>query len=103
MYTINTQGYASGAMIISIAPSPLKRGIGVTGRRPDPGLNPPRGDVAPNLPTLSGTLALQDGEEVRWPTLTLSTSVMESLGPGLKVQVASSSRSLNLGVELTQR
>jgi len=41
----------------TITPSPLS-GIGVTGRRPGPGLNKP--DVAPNLPALAraGTLAL---------------------------------------------
>lgn|GEM_PF-7044246 len=33
------------AVVKSIAPS-LRRGIGVMGRRPAPGLNPPRGDVA---------------------------------------------------------
>jgi len=47
----------------AITPSPRK-GIGVTGWKPSPGLNKP--DVAPNLPTLAraGTLALQGGEEV---------------------------------------
>jgi len=35
------------------------------GRRPGLGLNPEK-DVAPNLPTLAGTLALQGGEEVRY-------------------------------------
>jgi len=41
----------------AITPSPLA-GIGVTGRRPGPGLN--KKDVAPNLPALAmaGTLAL---------------------------------------------
>ena len=52
-------------MVVSITPSPSKRGIGVMGRRPGPGLNPPKqGDVIPNLPALVGTPALQDGEEV---------------------------------------
>ena len=40
----------------TITPSPRK-GIGVTGRRPSPGLNP-HGDVVLNLPALAGTLAL---------------------------------------------
>ncbi len=43
-------------MIKAITPSPRK-GIGVTSRRPGPGLNPLKGDVAPNLPALRGTLA----------------------------------------------
>ncbi len=54
-------------IIISITPSPSKRGVGVMGRRPGPGLNPPeQGDVIPNLPASGGegTPALQDGEEV---------------------------------------
>jgi len=40
-------------MVVSITPSPSKRGVGVMGRRPGPGLNPPeQGDVIPNLPAL---------------------------------------------------
>ena len=35
-----------------------RKGIGVMGRRPGPGLNPRTGDVGPNLPALAGTLAL---------------------------------------------
>jgi len=48
----------------AITPSP-REGIGVTGRRPGPGVN--ETDVPPNLPTLTRarTLALQGGEEVR--------------------------------------
>jgi hypothetical protein len=44
---LGTRGqiYASGAMIKSITPSP-REGIGVTGRRPGPELNPLKGDVA---------------------------------------------------------
>ena len=48
-------------------PESLEGGIGVMGRRPGPGLNPPKqGDVIPNLPASGGeeTPALQDGEEV---------------------------------------
>jgi len=48
-------------------PESLEGGIGVTGRRPGSGLNPPkRGDVAPKPPASGGegTLALQGGEEV---------------------------------------
>jgi hypothetical protein len=52
-------------IIMSITPSPSKRGIGVMGRRPGPGLNPPeQGDVILNLLVLRGNPALQDGEEV---------------------------------------
>jgi len=46
-------------MIRLITPSPSKRGVRVTGRRPGLGLNPAKaGNVAPNLPALRG------GEEV---------------------------------------
>jgi hypothetical protein len=47
---------------LSIAPS-LERGNGLETR---PGIEPSgRGNVIPNLPTQTGTLALQGGEEVR--------------------------------------
>jgi hypothetical protein len=51
---LGTRGqiYASGAMIKSITPSP-REGIGVTGRRPGPELNPLKGDVAQLPPLLS--------------------------------------------------
>ncbi len=53
-----------GAYNILISPSPARsRG---NGRETPPGAeSPPRGDVAPNLPALAGTLTLQGGEEVR--------------------------------------
>jgi hypothetical protein len=45
-----------------IAPSPAwGRGNGPETRS---GVEPPKGDVAPNLPALAGTPALQGGEEV---------------------------------------
>jgi len=53
------------AMINSllITPSPMDRGNGPETR---PGIEPSgRGDVIPNLPTQTGTLTLQGGEEVR--------------------------------------
>jgi len=48
---------------LSIAPSPERdRGNGPETR---PGIEPSeRGNVVPNLPALTGTLALQGGEEV---------------------------------------
>ena len=46
---------------IPIAPSPMDRGNGPETR---PGIEPPKRDVAPNLPAPPGTLALQGGEEV---------------------------------------
>jgi len=43
-------------------PESLGEGIGVMGRRPGPGLNPPKqGDVIPNLPALVGTLPFRAG------------------------------------------
>jgi hypothetical protein len=49
---------------VPIAPSPAwGRGNGPETR---PGVEPPKGDVAPNLPALAGTLAIHGGEEVRW-------------------------------------
>jgi hypothetical protein len=53
------------AMINSlcIAPSPVwDRGNGPETR---PGIEPPRGDVIPNLPASTRTLAIRGGEEVR--------------------------------------
>jgi putative transposase len=50
--------------VVSITPSP-GRGRG-NGPETRPGVEPSgRGDVAPNLPALAGTLAIQGGEEVR--------------------------------------
>jgi len=51
-------------ILTTITPSPARgRGNGPETR---PGAKPPkRGNVAPNLPALTGTLALQGGEEVR--------------------------------------
>jgi hypothetical protein len=56
---------------LSIAPSPAwGRGNGPETR---PGVEPSgRGDVAPNLPALAGTPALQGGEEVRFVCYTES-------------------------------
>jgi len=51
-------------ILTTITPSP-ERGRG-NGPKTRPEAKPPkRGDVAPNLPALTGTLALQGGEEVR--------------------------------------
>jgi hypothetical protein len=64
---------------VPIAPSP-GRGRG-NGPETRPGVeSPKRGDVAPNLPALAGTPALQGGEEVRPVAYTISTRIRVPLG-----------------------